>query len=137
MTTLRVRPASKYIYSIHAGCCGAVTVACSLGLRGLRYGSWLPQCGTICPWARHFTCMCTLDPRVNEYLVGRSLLACLNRYQHKKNWQQGCISVCPPGRTLSWCWKEQLGPIITTATHHNPWEDYILYVTQHSTGYCG
>ena len=44
-----------------------VATARDFGLRGLGYGSQLPQCGTIlCPWARHFTCMCTLSTQ--EYM---------------------------------------------------------------------
>ena len=61
VTTLSVPIHLKYILHIHAGCHGAVTMACDFGLKGLGWMG-LSCCGVaLCPWARHFTCMCTLS----------------------------------------------------------------------------
>ena len=104
VTTFSVPILLKYILHVHAGSYGAVTTACDFGLKGLGYGSRLPQCGAVSLGKTLHLHVHSLDPGVNGYLDGQRLLMCLNSYQRC----DGSRTVCSQGVELV---LERTGPI--------------------------
>ena len=103
VTTLSVTT-FEHVPHIHAGHHGTVTMTCHFGSRGPVYSQALAASVVLCPWARHFTCMCTLSLSRHEWVPGWAMIACV---LNSSQWCDGSRAVCTP-RKLSWYWNEQV-----------------------------